>query len=379
MRSYTLAKAIFCLSAASAAADATLDDDRVLAADDECLSTEAGDAACALNAIQLRGQAKAAPAPAVSEYTPAERAAHATDLAAEALEAVNLAAEAAEAVALELGDASADEEGDATQNSTKLPAAEVKAALANASNLAEAVKIAEQVLAKEEVAQADAEIPADDAVVQELEEDAQEAHEEALDELPVEVVQEEASRADTYPDLSTGPDTEGPYEEEPTEEQEKNPKPADMSLVQMKAGQTYSDSFCASHHTGTFCSDTTQIRCCKASYGYVKCGSTWHSSTCGWHEPGYGGGGYDSRRRYYSSYDTYDSRRRYSYYDDRRRYYNSVSSGSAWTVHPGWHSSTFCTAHHVGSFCSNHRKIQCCSDRGHYVDCTTRQETNYYC
>merc|ERR1719223_496261 len=113
-------------------------------------------------------------------------------------------------------------------------------------------------------------------------------------------------------------DVEGPYLETPSEEQHKNPLPANLSLIQMTAGATWGDSFCSSHQTGTFCQDTTQVRCCKKTWGYVKCGSTWHSASCGWN--GGGGGMFDSRRRFgstysssYSSYNSFDSRRRFGY------------------------------------------------------------------
>merc|ERR1712217_960821 len=103
-------------------------------------------------------------------------------------------------------------------------------------------------------------------------------------------------------------------------------------------------SFCSAHRVGTFCDQFTQVRCCKASWGgFVKCGSTVHSSRCGW-TWGVGTGG-----------------------------------GAGWVIHAGWRQSSFCQAHRVGFFCSSHRKIQCCNDHGHYVECTTSVQRRYRC
>merc|ERR1712217_836348 len=90
-------------------------------------------------------------------------------------------------------------------------------------------------------------------------------------------------------------------------------------------------SFCNAHHTGFFCNSDTRIRCCKDWHGwYVQCGTTVHSTSCGWR------GG----------------------------------SSAGWHIHPGWHVSSYCESHHVGTFCSNHRRIHCCNDYGHYVEST---------
>jgi len=322
--------------------DATSLEASALAADDECLAE--GSAACALNALQLRGQAKQA----AVEISAAEAAAEAADLVAEAADSARLAAEVTQALSLELGN----------KHPVEDDAEDATAASEDAS---------QEVFERD----GDAEGDADGATAEGLH---GEEREEAMDEIPVEVVQEEANRADTYPDLSTGMDSEGPYLEMPSEEQDKNPATANMSLIQMKAADAWGGaSFCESHHTGSFCQETTQIRCCKKDYGYVKCGSTWHSTGCGWHEGG--GGMHDDRRRSY-----YDDRRR-SYDARRRMYYSGGGSGGGgvWHVHQGWHASSYCTSHHVGFFCSSHRKIHCCSDYGHFVDCTTHQESSYNC
>jgi len=179
------------------------------------------------------------------------------------------------------------------------------------------------------------------------------------DEVDLVVLQQLSERIDTFPDVSTGMDVEGPYDEEPTEEQMAHPLKSkkdwqgnrtdmDADLGAFSAS-TWGDSFCESHHTGSFCEGTTQVRCCRKSWGYVKCGSTWHSGTCGYggggSGGGYGGGGY----------------------------------GGGWHIHQGWHQSSFCESHHSGFFCFSHKKVHCCNDYGHYVECTTRSESSYRC
>jgi len=172
----------------------------------------------------------------------------------------------------------------------------------------------------------------------------------------------EDSVADTFPDLSTGFDIPGPYLEEPDEAEAESPRAAIKgweNATSLRQLNTWGDSFCESHHTGYFCDGTTRVRCCHQSWGFVKCGTTVHSTNCGWHGGGGGyypggGGGYYPRRRVYPG-------------------------GGSWHIHPGWHESSFCRSHHVGWFCASHHKVHCCNDYGHFVDCTTTTESTYRC
>jgi len=155
--------------------------------------------------------------------------------------------------------------------------------------------------------------------------------------------------ADALPDESTGFDHAGPYLEEPSEDDADSPQPAkegwENETSLLEAGwNSWGRSFCESHHVGYFCSGYTRVRCCQKTWGFVKCGSTVHSSGCGWH-----------------SVSPYSS------------------AGSAWHIHRGWRQSSFCSSHHVGFFCYSHHKVHCCNDYGHYVDCTSRSQTNYRC
>jgi len=155
--------------------------------------------------------------------------------------------------------------------------------------------------------------------------------------------------ADVFPDETTGFDSLGPFEEEPSPEQEANPVPAKLgweneTALQAAAFNTWGQSFCTSHRVGTFCDSTTQVRCCRTSWGFAKCGTTVHSSRCGWRAGGVVSGG-----------------------------------GSGWRIHPGWRQSSFCRVHHTGFFCYGHRKVHCCNDYGHFVDCTTRSQSSWRC
>merc|ERR1711878_16447 len=165
-----------------------------------------------------------------------------------------------------------------------------------------------------------------------------------------------AELADVFPDETTGFDSLGPFLEEPTPEQDAHPAPAregwdNETGMQAAVFNTWGRSFCESHHVGTFCDQTTQVRCCRTSWGFVKCGSTVRSSQCGWQGGSWGG-----------SPST-----------------GSPWTGSPWTIHPGWRRSSFCESHHVGFFCFSHRKVHCCNDQGHYVECTTQQESSWRC
>jgi len=162
----------------------------------------------------------------------------------------------------------------------------------------------------------------------------------------------EDAPADAFADETTGYDEVGPFTEEPRPDQDANPLPAKANWdnetgLQAAAFNTWGRSFCEAHRVGAFCDGFTRVRCCRNNFGYVKCGSTVHASTCGWRGGGgYSGGGY---------------------------------SGGVWTIHPGWRQSSFCRAHHVGFFCYSHHKVHCCNDHGHFVECTTRSESQWRC
>jgi len=154
--------------------------------------------------------------------------------------------------------------------------------------------------------------------------------------------------ADVFPDETTGFDSLGPFEDVPSPEQEANPAPAKIGWenetgLQAAAFNTWGRSFCTAHRVGTFCDSYTQVSCCRTSWGFEKCGSTAHSSRCGWRGGVVSGG------------------------------------GSPWHIHQGWRPSSFCRVHHVGFFCYGHRKVHCCNDYGHFVDCTTRSESSWRC
>merc|ERR1712038_1318479 len=151
--------------------------------------------------------------------------------------------------------------------------------------------------------------------------------------------------ADAVPDVSTGLDVPGPYTQEPSEDEAESPRPAlsdweNTTSLQAAAFNTWGQSFCSIHRIGYFCAGTTRVRCCRKSWGFVKCGTTWHSSTCGWNRGGYPLRGY---------------------------------------VGAGWQQSSFCRSHHVGWFCYSRRKVHCCRDNGRFVDCTTASQRSWRC
>jgi len=160
--------------------------------------------------------------------------------------------------------------------------------------------------------------------------------------------------ADTFPDISTGLDVPGPYTEEPNEADAKSPKTAirdweNATSLQATAFNTWGQSFCEAHHTGFFCDRTTRVRCCRKTWGYVKCGTTYHSTSCGW---------------------------------PSGNPYNSPSirnPGDVLNTHSGWYETSFCRSHHTGFFCFSHHKVHCCYDYGHYVDCSTSSDYNWRC
>merc|ERR1712117_614871 len=99
-------------------------------------------------------------------------------------------------------------------------------------------------------------------------------------------------------DNETGLKAAGPFLEEPTVDQDEHPVPAQANWdneTGLKAAAASSwgwgHAFCQSHHVGAFCYGYTRVRCCRNTFGYVRCGSTVHASACGWHRGGYYGGG----------------------------------------------------------------------------------------
>jgi len=185
-----------------------------------------------------------------------------------------------------------------------------------------------------------------------------------------EVVPEETQRAvdvhaDTFPDVTTGLDVAGPYLEEPHEDEADSPRPAivgwenDTSL-QAAVSQTWGGSFCTVHRTGFFCDGNTRVRCCQNTWGFVKCGTTIQSGSCGWHSPGWNGGWGGGQLAGYSA--------------------GSWGwGGGSWHIHSGWRQSSFCQSHHVGYFCYQQHKVHCCNDYGHYVECTTSSQSVWRC
>merc|ERR1712154_729976 len=85
--------------------------------------------------------------------------------------------------------------------------------------------------------------------------------------------------------------------EVPSTEQEANPAPAkagwDNDTELQASLQQWGVAFCRAHRVGSFCNHYTRVRCCRTGWGYSMCGSTVHSSRCGWHVgwgPGHVGG-----------------------------------------------------------------------------------------
>jgi len=173
------------------------------------------------------------------------------------------------------------------------------------------------------------------------------------------------------PDMSGLPDHAGPYEEEPSDADANEPKPAmenwtamvrnasSGSLGSLLPLRTWQESeFCNVHHTGFWCNGFTRVRCCKMQDGYAKCGSVANSSSCGWQ----------------SSDDSSPSLLGALWYNGWGR-----GGWGGWHIHAGWHYSSFCTSHHVGTFCSSHHRIHCCNDYGHYVECNSQYHDSYWC
>merc|ERR1712241_139094 len=103
--------------------------------------------------------------------------------------------------------------------------------------------------------------------------------------------QVEDGLADVSSDEST--DEAGPFLEEPSAHQDANPLPAKANWdneTGLKAAASSSwgwgRAFCQAHHIGAFCHGFTRVRCCRNTFGFVRCGSSVHARTCGWHRGG---------------------------------------------------------------------------------------------
>jgi len=165
--------------------------------------------------------------------------------------------------------------------------------------------------------------------------------------------------ADAYPDMSTGLDVAGPYTQEPHEGEAETPRPTiqgweNSTFMEGASNHTWGQSFCTVHGSGYFCDNTTRVRCCQQSSGFVKCGTTLRSSACGWTGNG----------NHLSAYSG-------------AAWYGGGWGG--WHIHRGWRRSSFCQSHHVGWFCYSHHKVHCCNDYGHFVECTTSSQSSWRC
>lgn len=160
------------------------------------------------------------------------------------------------------------------------------------------------------------------------------------------------------PDLAFPPAHPGPYDEEPLDEEAEEPRPAlkdwpatpsDLSsnLLNLQAGSYWPHTrFCDAHHTGYFCNGYTRVKCCRSNSWFVQCGTTVHSSRCGYSPPGP---------------------------------FGPPGPSGPWHIHAGWHVNSFCTSHSVGSFCWNHKRTHCCNDYGHIVECNSAYHDSRWC
>merc|ERR1712137_969916 len=145
----------------------------------------------------------------------------------------------------------------------------------------------------------------------------------------------------------------GPYAEEPSAEQDEKPQMAiagwdnETNLKAAGSFHNWGRSFCTAHHVGSFCDHFTQVRCCRATWGgYVKCGTTVHSSRCGW------GGG--------SAFYPYSASNSASNTASE----SASNSGTGWAIHRGWTQSSFCRDHFT--------QVRCCrATWGGYVSAAT--------
>jgi len=193
---------------------------------------------------------------------------------------------------------------------------------------------------------------------------------------------DEHRAGDTFPDVASGLDVAGPYLEEPHEDEADSPRPVkhgwdNATSLQAAAAvdQTWGGSFCTVHSTGFFCDGSTRVRCCKKTLGFVKCGTTVHSSACGWR------GGSGDASNYYPS-GGYPSGGYHSGGYPSGGYHSGgypSGGGGIWHIHQGWRQSSFCTSHHTGFFCAARHTVHCCNDHGHFVDCTVHTQSYNRC
>merc|ERR1712024_90070 len=87
---------------------------------------------------------------------------------------------------------------------------------------------------------------------------------------------------------------ESAYLEVPDEAEAENPKPEiegwekSMNATSLQPSSSgWGHSFCTAHHVGYFCRGFTRVRCCRRSWGFVRCGSFGHYRGCGWRGYGY--------------------------------------------------------------------------------------------
>jgi len=183
--------------------------------------------------------------------------------------------------------------------------------------------------------------------------------------------------------------------EVPSVEQEASPAPAqegwnnDTGLH--AALQQWGVSFCSAHRVGYFCNQYTRVRCCRNSWGYSMCGSTVHSSRCGWHA-GWGAGGWHAGgwraggwhfNQVIEQNQTDDALANVSTeVPSVEQEVNPAPAQEGWDNDTGLHAAlqtwgvSFCSAHRVGYFCNGHTQVRCCrAGRGYSMCGSTRHST----
>merc|ERR1739844_426111 len=152
--------------------------------------------------------------------------------------------------------------------------------------------------------------------------------------------------------------------------------------------------FCIAHHVGYFCQGFTRVRCCRSTWGFVRCGSFVHYRGCGWHGYGYNevaqGEHGAAQLPETVAVDDEDA----GVYPDETTGYDEVGpflampdESEAENPKPaiaGWDNSTslqaaafhswgrsFCQVHHTGYFCDGVTRVRCCQQRWGFVKCGT--------
>jgi len=161
-----------------------------------------------------------------------------------------------------------------------------------------------------------------------------------------------------------------PFDEVPDEAEAEHPRPAMEGWTEDEdeqgppsaldlGSQWGRRSFCESHHTGFFCRGSTRTRCCRRGFFYQECGTTVHSTRCGWHG--------DDRHPWHPGYPPH----------------HGPGYGGG---HPGWHAwappggyDHYCESHHVGTFCGHHTRISCCKRGWVFTSCSTDVRSHSYC